>query len=42
MSQHVVITGANRASGLQPAKIYKTAGAKVIAVVRRSSDSLMN
>ncbi|GAP77134.1 C-factor [Pseudoalteromonas sp. THAF3] len=40
MSQHVVITGANRGIGLQLAKIYKTAGAKVIAVVRRSSDEL--
>ncbi|WP_105253888.1 SDR family oxidoreductase [Pseudoalteromonas sp. T1lg75] len=40
MTQHVVITGANRGIGLELAKQYVSAGAEVTALVRQSSDEL--
>lgn len=40
MTQHVVITGANRGIGLAFAKQYKAAGAEVTAVCRQASEVL--
>ncbi|MFY8275271.1 SDR family oxidoreductase [Pseudoalteromonas sp. SSDWG2] len=40
MTQHVVITGANRGIGLELAKHYVKGGAQVTAIVRTSSDEL--
>ncbi|MEO2281953.1 SDR family oxidoreductase [Pseudoalteromonas pernae] len=40
MTQHVVITGANRGIGLELAKHYVNQGCQVTAVVRNSSDEL--